>query len=64
MSDYMKKKKQKTNVSRQTQAKKLRSWQWEFILSDLTQDDVLGANHQQVAFKLLADFLLDTVVHV
>lgn len=32
--------------------------------SDLTQDDVQGANHQQVALKLLADLLLDAVVHV
>jgi len=32
--------------------------------SDLTQDDVLGADHQQVAFKLPADLLVDPVVHV
>lgn len=32
--------------------------------SDLAQDDVQGANHQQVALKLLADLLLDAVVHV
>lgn len=36
----------------------------KFISTDLTQDDVLGADHQQVAFKLLTDFLLDGVVHV
>lgn len=34
------------------------------FFSDLTQDDVQGANHQQVALKLLADLLLDAVVHV
>lgn len=32
--------------------------------TDLTQDDVQGANHQQVALKLLTDLLLDQVVHV
>lgn len=36
----------------------------DVISSDLTQDDVQGANHQQVALKLLADLLLDAVVHV
>lgn len=34
------------------------------ISSDLTQDDMLGTGHQQVAFKLPADPLLDPVVHV
>ena len=32
--------------------------------SHLTQDDVLGADHEQVALKLSADLLLDAVVHV
>lgn len=40
------------------------AWMQHFISADLTQNDVLGADHQQVAFKLLADFLLDRVVHV
>lgn len=35
-----------------------------FTSTDLTQNDVLGADHQQVAFKLLTDLLLDGVVHV
>lgn len=34
------------------------------ISSDLTQNDMLGADDQQVAFKLPAYFLLDAVVHV
>lgn len=34
------------------------------VSSDLTQDDVLGTDHQQVAFKLPANLLLDPVVHV
>lgn len=37
----------------------------ELLISpDLTQDDILGADHQQVAFKLPAYFLLDAVVHI
>lgn len=35
-----------------------------FISTNLTQDDILGADHQQVAFKFLANFFLDGVVHV
>lgn len=30
----------------------------------LAQDDVVGTHHQQVALKLLDDFLLHPVVHV
>lgn len=33
-------------------------------LPNLTQDDMLRADHQQVAFKLPTYFLLYTVVHV
>lgn len=33
-------------------------------LPNLTQDDMLRADHQQVAFKLPANFLLYAVVHV
>lgn len=33
-------------------------------LPNLTQDDMLRADHQQVAFKLPANFFLDAVVHV
>lgn len=36
----------------------------ELVSSDLTQDDMLGADHQQVAFKFPANFLFVAVVHV
>lgn len=55
MSDLVRKRQRKTKTAWKTQ---------QTFSSDLTQDDVQGANHQQVALKLLADLLLDAVVHV
>lgn len=53
--DFVRKRQRKTKTAWKTQ---------QTSPSDLTQDDVQGANHQQVALKLLADLLLDAVVHV
>lgn len=33
------------------------------MIPDLTENDVLGADHQQVALKLFADFVSNAVFH-
>lgn len=64
LSHYVKKDPKHKQVLVEASKKCFEHYTAQSMSSDLTEDDMLGADHQQVAFKLPADFLLDAVVHV